>query len=411
VDRPRTEGRSQILNELAQQVFTGLESSEAENAEQRLAAAYASFSRILQKRGDVQAAVFNIRKSIEHRGEERTEELARDYAVLARLLMAVADVEGAQTAAITARSLYHKLGDEAAVLALDGQLGQNLKRMGRIDEALEYARHGFATALGLRDYSRQAAFKADEAQLLLASNRPDAALQACHEALKLARGNQDQVGELKLRGILGHCYLLQGNLSLAEEQARAGLKQAEELHQPGEIAAFCLDLGQITLRQNSFVDAGSWFMRGLDPAEAGGNLELFGFLYQSLMENAASLNDWSALTKTVLVHMGTLDRIAPANRRHFTGLFLRSLSAAVSWSDREETKKNFGTLAAIAAVIAKEIGEVSDEFRLSYLAIELYLHWINGESEMAAKLAAMLDQMSQKEFDFQSLIKTRPTIR
>jgi hypothetical protein len=400
--KPTTD--TSVVDGLAHRLFDGLKASIAEDAPQRLSAAYSVYSRILEARGDVVAAAEYLKRDAPHSEGDRTEESAARYLRLAELLIAATDVEGARAAALVARSIYSELENHLAVLILDGRLGQISKRLGQTTEAMEYARHGFATAVESGNYYQQCAFKADEAQLLLGSNKPHDALKAANEALRLARGNQDKIGELKLTGIIGHCYLVLQDFSRAEQQARAGLSTAETLKQPGEIAAFCADLGTISARQKKFVAANGWFMRGLDPAEAAGNYELYFILYRSLMENAASLRDWQAFAKAALVHLMNIDRIEADARSVFSGLFIDALRAAMSWSERAEVEKQLGLLETLAAIVAKDRDETSDDFKLSFLAIRLHLMWLQGDSTQARQVAEMLDGISGNIFGFQSYI-------
>ena len=55
----------------------------------------------------------------------------------------------------------------------------------------------------------------------------------------------------------------------------SGLNAAEAMRQPDQIVAFCAHLGAIAARQEKFVDASKWFMRGLHVAGTAGNYELY----------------------------------------------------------------------------------------------------------------------------------------
>ncbi|QKK30510.1 tetratricopeptide repeat protein [Rhizobium indicum] len=350
----------------------------------------------------------NYSLRIENQGKECTENSAATYALLAQLLISRNDVEAARAAATTARAIYQELDNQPAVLALDGQLGQILKRLGRFEEALVCVRHGFAVALRSLAYYQKSAFKSDEAQLLLALKRPQEALVAATEALQFVRENQDNLGELKVTGTIGHCYLLQENYSQAEEQAQAGLAIAQRMGEVGETAAFCMDLGKIAQLQKNFVVANSYFLRGLDPAEKAGDHALYTALYKALLDNAAFLHDWASLIKVVLVHLTNLDRIEPSDRVHFTRPFVHAIQTAVFWADRKATEEQLTTLAALTALVAKESGDVSNDFQFSVLVIELYLFWLRGTSELALPLAEMLDRTTENEFEFRSSMTGEP---
>jgi tetratricopeptide (TPR) repeat protein len=180
-------------------------------------------------------------------------------------------------------------------LAVDGQFGQIAKRMGQIVEAMEYARHG----LRRRSKSEATTSKVSSKPMkrLLALKEPRDALEAAQKALRLARGSQDLPNELKAEGIVGHCYLALEDFVRAEEQARKGLRTAEALNEPEEMAAFCVDLGLIFRRRDECIEACKWFIRGPELAKAGGNYEMHTNIIGYMMEDVALFRNWAELTE------------------------------------------------------------------------------------------------------------------
>jgi tetratricopeptide (TPR) repeat protein len=317
--------------------------------------------------------------------------------------------ELALTEATKARESFEKRDDLDGLLSIVGELGQLNKRLGRFDEALKLTLEGYQMALKRGDIREQAAFKADESQLLLGNGDIEGAEAAARASGKLSRSIMDGVSDLKVHGILVRCSLEKGDVAAAERDATVGLHRAIELKNTLEQGSFLTDLGTVASARGQYERAVNQFHSAASAFVKAGHLEVVPSICVNMQSSALDSEDWTLITKasfeTIVMCIGIPEHM----RAVLVVRLIEMLKKAVHIGPAQKVHDGvYGIFAFTLALLMSEKTVVTDSLRLLHGALELMAFWVGGHAEQAAAGAAALDRATREMLDFTEFVSQVP---
>ncbi|MET8850925.1 hypothetical protein [Amycolatopsis sp. NPDC004625] len=305
VHDPRHEDDRAAADELVRRLDTTLERAglPQDDLDRRWARRFELTGKLAAHWSDWGTALADFRRSVGY-GEacaNRAELTMR----MADITMRQGDYDEALALARSARDLHAEHDDRHGALVAVGVLGQLSKRLGRAEEAMQYAVEGYDLAVAVKSEWRQGAFKLDQAALHQMAGDLDAAIAAATRALELSRLIHDDRAEVTAIGRLALCHLDRGDFDAAQRLATTGLAHATRLDEPKEAAAFHHDLGRIAARRGRLGEAVEHYGRSVAVALDCGLWELAAGVVTAMADVAGRGPDvdalWAAATWTAVL--------------------------------------------------------------------------------------------------------------
>ena len=389
---------------LARQIDEVLERSVAptEQINQRLADRFAETGRLYQRFNAWPEALTDYDRSTSY-GDACTQR--------PNLLIQMATIsmhQGKQVEALRlARSAYEEFKDKqdrgGRMMAL-GLLGQLSKRLGRLEDAMNQAREGYALAVQLEDLNEQGTFKLDESFIHELKGDLDAAIGAATKAVELFRINHNDIAELSAVGRLGACYLQKGDLESAERFASLGLAQAQRLAIPKEIGSFHLDIAEILTLRDRHAEALPHYREGVMVLGNTGAWELGGSAIAHLAACGYQLNDAGTLWLVAIWGGQFCEQLGDEHWPALMQVVVTALKKAIEIGSPAESSPHFQRL--IELTMSKSPEEQPTQMRLLGSIVYLLLRWLMGESHLeSADIARHLDNQTNGVFHLEDFIR------
>ncbi|WP_410643999.1 hypothetical protein [Amycolatopsis sp. lyj-346] len=386
VHDPRHEDDRAAADELVRRLDTTLERAglPQDGLDRRWALRFELTGKLAERWSDWDTALADFRRSVGY-GEacaNRADLTMR----MAEITMRRGDYDEALALARSARDLHAEHDDRSGALVAVGVLGQLSKRLGRAEEAMQYAEEGYDLAVAVKSEWRQGAFKLDQAVLHQMAGDIEAAIAAATRALELSRVTHNDQAELAAIGRLALCHLDRRDFDAAQRLATTGLAHATRLGEPKEIAAFHHDLGQIATRRGRLDEAVEHYGRSVAVALDCGLWELAAGVVAN-MANVAGRGAnvdalWAAATWTAELCGLTPERLwSPLLR-----LLVDAVKQAVTTGPVSTTRHGLAVVAEAAA----------PGFRADLVPSTFVYHlagtiarWVAGEDPAATAAAAI----------------------
>ncbi|MFF4533761.1 hypothetical protein ACFY1P_31385 [Streptomyces sp. NPDC001407] len=227
----------------------------------------------------------------------------------AELLAEQGDLDSAWEYAQQAHDAYVTTSADAELIVTIGVRGQIRRRRGDTTGALRDAQEGYAAACRLSNQRQQAIFKGDESRAQLELGEYAAAGRAAEEELLLRQQSADSRGELSAYGHLAQALLASGNVEQAERYIQAGLRQARQLDEPKQEAAFLDDLGLVLVARRKHAKAVGMFRAALSIQGRLATWDAYAKTLIRLQGSAAAAGDADSLWMVVVHGTAVCPRI------------------------------------------------------------------------------------------------------
>ena len=304
----------------------------------------------------------------------------------------------------------HSAHDEAkekqnkrGIVAALGLLGQLSKRLGRLDEAMDYTKQGYTQAIEIDDRYEQGTFKLDESFLHEMNGNFDAAIAAAAKALQLFRLSSNDRAELSAVGRLGACYREKGDLDAAERYAKEGLAQAEKLGIPVEVAAFHGDVGAILTLKDRHAEALPHYREAIGIFSQAGAWELCIGTVADLARSGSRLGDTETLWHAAIWGSQICEIVEKDKWSALLPVIIGSVKEAIEAGAPHVSESGISGLASVT--MSEKPDEQPMQMRLLGAITFLLSRWISGADHSdITELADHLDSQTGNSFGLKDFV-------
>jgi tetratricopeptide (TPR) repeat protein len=208
-------------------------------------------SRCYRRQRDLEAAREDVERALElAQSLEDSPSMAAVYVQASLVAERMGHWVLARSYAEKAKSVYEDLNDQRALAGLLNNLGGLNLMLGKPEEAIEYLKASYATALDSDSMEEAAQATGSLAAVHLELNDFDQAERFARQALSLLEGRVDflhEIGPSQL--VLGRALMEQGRLDEAEEAFRSADSSFEQLSSASHRARSWIALGDLAARR------------------------------------------------------------------------------------------------------------------------------------------------------------------
>lgn len=354
--------------------------------------------------GELDQAIAELKQSIEYAKASGNLQ-SQQYLDLVEIFKQKGQWKQAKKIALQAKDMCEKDQDDLGSIVALGKLAQLSKRLFQYDEGLQYVQEGFDASVRIANRREQAVFKADEAQLYLLKNDYDKAIETALDAIKINRIISNELGELKVYGIIGRCYIEKGNLKLAENYVSRGLEKAKDLNEPTEEAAFYTDLGDVKSLSGQIKDAINCFRQANAILNTLGEFVLEVGVLSRIMELNIRTGAWSVLCETMaemIVLSKNMDDVLLGN--HIIPNIFNGLKEILKSANPEVAKDGLELIWQVSMLIVSAEENTSNYIKFIADVIRVLLMWLDGNDNEAIELARNLDQVSDNALNLENYV-------
>ena len=208
-------------------------------------------SRCYRRQRDLEAAREDVERALElAQSLDDSPSMAAVYVQASLVAERMGHWVLARSYAEKAKSVYEDLNDQRALAGLLNNLGGLNLMLGKPEEAIEYLKASYATALDSDSMEEAAQATGSLAAVHLELNDFDQAERFARQALSLLEGRVDflhEIGPSQL--VLGRALMEQGRLDEAEEAFRSADSSFEQLSSASHRARSWIALGDLAARR------------------------------------------------------------------------------------------------------------------------------------------------------------------
>jgi hypothetical protein len=293
------------------------------------------------------------------------------------------------------------------LLAL-GRLTQTAAALGQHQAALAHAREGLNLATSLDAIREEAAFKGDEARILLRLNDPSAE-SAARDFLQLARQAHDAASELAAVGVLAGALMARGETVEAETLIDVGLQFAQGTGNARSAADFLRDKGRLaTLCNNPFAAMQAYLQLAVALAPLGEWYRLRAALGEAEQAYEGALSApgpaWKATWLKLSAQAGLLPVVPDDIQRDIAVDTIKRLQAVLAREGLDALRDDLGEFATevTALMRLKAPKALFAQFLIEAMAI--FKAVSSAQWQEAARLAADLDRRSVPKFGLEQMV-------
>lgn len=329
------------------------------------------------------------------------------YLTAVESLKNLGQYEEAIAMALAGKDYYLEQADYRSYLSAIGVLGQLYKRTEQFEQALEFARFGFAECEKYNAKDRLPIFKTDEANVHLLKRCYEDAIVCAKEALDIAQSQRNQTIQNIALGILGECEQEVGRFDSAREFFRQGLNYAVALDDKLEIIRFKSNMVTIEFLAKNYELVTQYLFECVDLSVAAGYseslLQLLANLFVASRHHQPMLIPIAPTIKCLSV---LCENIPDSVKFKIFGMVVNTLKSAF---DKEFSSKT-GTLTGNLLKIYESSSEIWNRyqddipfhFRFSFEVVLVFLMVSSGQYGMAEKRIESFDEATRNIFELKT---------